>query len=93
MDYAVTVSNFIFVQQGYVCTPYIAPGECVDGELRLADGAIEGEGRPEVCINGVWGSVCQYGWNEIDAFLFCSELGHSGPSTGIYNLLYCIIVA
>lgn len=22
MDYAVTVSNFIFVQQGYICPPY-----------------------------------------------------------------------
>ena len=30
----------------------------------------------EVCINGVWGSVCSSGWDETDAFVTCKQLGY-----------------
>ena len=50
--------------------------------MRLAGGQIEQEGRPEVCINGVWGSICGYGWSELDGFMFCEELGYTEPGTG-----------
>ena len=55
------------------------PGVCTEGDVRLADGVIEQEGRPEVCVNGVWGSICQYSWSTTDAYVFCNQLGHDGP--------------
>lgn len=56
------------------------PGECIDGSVRLFNGSIEQDGRVEVCISGVWGIICDYGWGTIDSFLLCSELGYDGPS-------------
>ena len=51
------------------------PGECTGGAVRLIDGVLEHEGRVEVCINGVWGSICGNGWNAIDGYVLCKELG------------------
>ena len=39
----------------------VDPGQCEEGSIRLADGIIEQEGRLEVCVNEVWGSVCDEG--------------------------------
>ena len=54
----------------------IDSGVCSDGSIRLSDGFIEQEGRVDVCINGVWGSVCTEGWDQTDAHVVCTQLGH-----------------
>ena len=58
---------------------------CSTGEVRLQEGSNEYEGRAEVCINGVWGSICDNGWNKSDANAFCGQLGYS--SYGTYRTL------
>ena len=68
------------------CTPFCRynlglrcfnPTECsTDGAVRLADGIIDNEGRVEVCVNGVWGTVCDQGWDRTDAHVVCKQLGH-----------------
>ena len=63
------------------------PGLCVEGSVRLADGVIEKEGRVEVCVNGVWGSVCDEGWDSTDSHMICIQLGH--PDEGTYSS-YCL---
>ena len=48
---------------------------CQDGDVRLVDGDFVTEGRLEVCTNGIWGTVCGTGFNAIDAYVVCKELG------------------
>ena len=46
------------------------------GSVRLSSGDIEQEGIPEVCVNGVWGSICDSGWSSDDGRVFCRQLGY-----------------
>ena len=50
-----------------------------DGQFILANsnvtvrayGSTEVTGRVEVCSNFTYGSVCDYGWDQVDAEIFC----------------------
>ena len=57
------------------------PEGCKEGSVRLSGGNIEQEGIPEVCVNGVWGSICEDGWSFFDGQVFCRQLGYG--DTGI----------
>ena len=50
---------------------------CQTSELRLAGGNIPNEGRVEICMNNVWGTVCDDLWSSTDATVVCRELGYS----------------
>ena len=52
------------------------PDNCKTGEIRLVDGTEEYEGRLEVCINQVWGTVCSRYWYNTDTKVACRQLGH-----------------
>ncbi len=40
---------------------------CEDGQIRLVDGTKPSEGRLEICLNNLWGSVCSVEWTVLDA--------------------------
>lgn len=52
----------------------------VDGDLRLVDGSIITEGRIEVFIDGVWGTVCDDLWSNANSIVVCRQLGF--PTSG-----------
>ena len=62
----------------YIYNVIIDPGMCKDGEVRLVNGNIEQEGRAEVCLQGVWSTVCDWDWNALDAYVMCRNLGYEG---------------
>ena len=35
---------------------------CANGEIRLVGGSNDREGRVEICLNEVWGTVCDDFW-------------------------------
>ena len=49
---------------------------CSNGEVKLVGGVNEYEGRVEICINKVWGTVCYSSWDVRDARVVCRQLGH-----------------
>ena len=57
---------------------------CTEGEVRLAGGANNNEGRVEICLSDEWGTVCDRMWDETDARVVCRQLGYS--SSGIHGL-------
>ena len=54
---------------------------CVDGEIRLANGHTQYEGRVEICLNNTWGAVCSsqtyyyYQFDMEEAAVVCRQLG------------------
>ena len=48
---------------------------CTEGEVRLAGGPSDLEGRVEICLDNEWGTVCDEMWDVTNAAVVCRQLG------------------
>ena len=64
---------------------------CTEGDVRLADGANQYEGRVEICHNNVWGTVCDDFFDRRDSAVVCRQLGYSyaGVYTSYNGIIKC----
>ena len=69
------VSNTRFSENLYGA---ILDFKCNETDVRLVGGETPHEGLVEICLNGVWGSVCGYSWLARDASVVCRQLGYNG---------------
>ena len=81
-----SVDPFVFIFQPIVAVNIL--DACYDGEIRLRGGFDENQGRVEICFGGVWGTVCDNGWDERDAGVVCTQLGLTQSLTGGRHLTY-----
>ena len=64
---------------------YILIEPCTTGDIRLYGGTYY-YGAVQVCIGGVWGSICRDSfWDNNDASVVCKQLGFS-PYGMYYNV-------
>ena len=59
---------------------HLDPSDCEEGSVRVVNGTIDNEGRVEVCLNGVWGTInSDHGWPDnfwspAEAYFVCNLL-------------------
>lgn len=56
---------------------YTAP-VCNDNDVQLVGTDTPTQGRLEVCLYGVWSSVCDDGWTDRNSEVVCRQLGYEG---------------
>ena len=59
--------------------------QCDYGAIKLRGGDTGFEGRVEICIDNVWGTVCDDFWDVNDARVVCRQLGSVLPEGMLYQ--------
>lgn len=63
--------------------------QCAHGDARLVNGSVSSEGRLEVCVDGIWGTVSSFLITPNAARVVCRQLGYSDQGRANTCLLYC----
>ena len=59
-----------------------------EGDVRLLNGSSAQEGMVEICIGGIYGTICDDKWSDLDASVVCSQLGYSENGNSCFIVAY-----
>ena len=63
----------------YAYALYYSECQWLDGDVHLVGGSYQWEGRVEVYMSRVWGTITDSDWTDNDARVVCRKLGHFRP--------------
>ena len=88
MQYVYIISDARTSHSTTICL-YCIPAPCTTGQVRLVGGNLINEGRVEICLSNVWGTVCDNGWSTTDVAVVCGQLGYSreGKATHLEQIV------
>ena len=70
---------------------FTPPSNCTHGDVRLMGGSSRMDGRLELCINNMWGTVCDDWFDVRDADVVCKKLGNQLGMTLKGNNTYLLL--
>lgn len=65
---------------------------CINGTIRLRGSTYATYGRVELCVSGIWGTVCNTFWDDQDASVVCRQLGFALHGKISYYHSYSIAI-
>jgi hypothetical protein len=74
---AVSDTIYLILLYGYSMKIIITVSCNTNGAVRLRGSSSRNRGRVEICVDGVWGTVCDDHWDSTDANVACKQLGFS----------------
>ena len=73
---------------------FFCTGACDDDDVRLysqnTGSTLKDNGMVQICQDGQWVAVCDYGWTQTHSIVVCKELGYDDPSENCYIHL-CLV--
>ena len=78
-----TVLSDLLIVQGSLYIMHAAP-VCNDNDVQLVGTDTPTQGRLEVCLYGVWGTVCDDGWTDRNSEVVCRQLGYENSGKRHY---------
>ena len=72
----------MYTRDHLIITCFTPGFDCNDSDIRLVNGSNMREGVVEICFDGVWGTVCASGLDNLAASVICRWFGF--PDAGTY---------
>ena len=86
-----SISYYIVIRNTSYIDPSLSSVNCTDYDIRLHQpkGDLRNRGTVQICLNGVWGSICSGGIGYGASHLMCAQLGYQRQGNNVcHNFVF-----